>query len=311
VTVRGVSPVSAGPSDGPGNQADERRRLGNTLAGQLGSRREASWIVDHAGPGQAQALADRRSAGEPFQYVLGRWPFRSLDLKVDPRVLVPRPETEQVVEVALRELDRSDHRRRAVTVADGSEADGGPICVDLGTGSGAIALSLAVEAGRRCPGLAVWATDLSDDALAVARENRAELAGVDGRAAARVRVARGSWFDALPGEILGRVDLVVSNPPYVAESEFPGLDPSVRAWEPRVALVAADGAGGVGGLAAIEAVIGGAFPWLSRSGAMVIEIAPTQAEASMAAARRAGFSQVGVERDLTGRLRTLVARRSP
>lgn len=311
MTVPRASPVSADAPEAPGNEADDRRRLVNALAGQLGSRREASWIVDHAGPEQAQALADRRSAGEPLQYVLGRWPFRSLDLKVDPRVLVPRPETEQVVEVALRELACSDHQRRAAAVADGLEANAGPIGVDLGTGSGAIALSVAVEGGRRCPGLAVWATDVSDDALAVARENREGLAGIDAGAAARVRVARGSWFDALPGEILGRVDLVVSNPPYVAESEFPGLDPSVRAWEPRVALVAANGAGGVGGLAAIEAIIEGAIPWLSRSGAMVVEIAPTQAEASMAAARRAGFGQVGVERDLSGRLRALVARRSP
>lgn len=308
--MRGASPVSADAPDGPGNEADDRRRLVTTLAAQLGSRREASWIVDHAGPDQAQALADRRSAGEPLQYVLGRWPFRSLNLKVDPRVLVPRPETEQVVDVALRELAGAHHRRRAVAVPGGLEANVGPICVDLGTGSGAIALSMAAEGGGRCPGLAVWATDVSDDALAVARENREALAGVDAGAAARVRVALGSWFDALPGEILGRVDLVVSNPPYVAESEFPGLDLSVRAWEPRVALVAADGAGGIGGLAAIEAIIDGALPWLSHSGAMVIEIAPTQAEPSMAAAHRAGFGQVGVERDLSGRLRTLVARRS-
>jgi release factor glutamine methyltransferase len=309
--VPGASPVPAHPSDGHYDEAARRRRLVQTLTAQLGSRREASWIIDHAGPEQAQALADRRSAGEPLQYVLGRWPFRSLDLKVDPRVLVPRPETEQVVEVALRELACSEHRRRVAAMAAGLEADVGPICVDLGTGSGAIALSMAVEGGRRCPDLAVWATDVSDDALAVARENREALVGVDAGAAGRVQLAPGWWFDALPCEILGRVDLVVANPPYVAESEFPGLDPSVRGWEPKVALVAANGAGGVGGLASIEAIIDGALRWLSRSGAMVMEIAPTQAEASVVVARRAGFADVGVERDLSGRLRTLVARRSP
>jgi release factor glutamine methyltransferase len=283
------------------------------LAGQLGSRQEALWIVDHGGPAQAQALADRRSAGEPLQYVLGRWPFRELDLVVDPRALIPRPETEQVVEVALRELARADHQRRVTATADGADgmgADAGPICVDLGTGSGAIALSMAAEGGGHLPGLAVWATDVSDDALAVARENLDALARVDAGAAARVRVARGSWFDALPPEILGRVDLVVSNPPYVAESEYPGLEVSVRSWEPKLALVAADGAGGVGGMAAIESIIDRAMPWLSRSGAVVIEIAAGQAEASPEVAARSGFDQVGVERDLSGRLRTLVAGRT-
>jgi methylase of polypeptide subunit release factors len=96
----------------------------------------------------------------------------------------------------------------------------------------------------------------------------------------------------------------------VAESEYPGLDVSVRSWEPKLALVAADGAGGVGGMAAIEAIIEGAIPWLSRSGAVVIEITPGQAEASLEVATRSGFDQVGVERDLSGRLRTLVARRT-
>jgi release factor glutamine methyltransferase len=313
VTVQSSGPVPADALERPETAADDRWRLVNALAGQLGSRQEALWIVDHGGPARAQALADRRSSGEPLQYVLGRWSFRALDLLVDPRVLVPRPETEQVVEVALRELARADSQRHVADMAhgaDGMDADAGPICVDLGTGSGAIALSMATEGGRHCPGLAVWATDVSDDALAVASENLGALARVDAGAAVRVRVAGGSWFDALPPELLGRVDLVVSNPPYVAESEYPGLDVSVRSWEPKLALVAADGAGGVGGMAAIEAIIEGAIPWLSRSGAVVIEIAPGQAEASLEVATRSGFDQVGVERDLSGRLRTLVARRT-
>ena len=317
----GSGPVPVGALEPPTPAADDRWRLVNALAGQLGSRQEARWIVDHGGPAQAQALADRRLAGEPLQYVLGRWPFRALELSVDRRVLIPRPETEQVVEVALRELARADCHRTGTAdgrtgTADGDEwiegmeANAGPICVDFGTGSGAIALSLAIEGGGIRPGLTVWATDVSDDALAVAGANLEALSHVDAGAAARVRIAPGSWFDALPDEILGRVDLVVSNPPYVAESEYPALDVSVRAWEPKLALVAADSAAGVGGMAAVEAVIEGAIPWLRRSGAVVIEIAPGQAEAAVEVATRSGFAQVGVERDLSGRLRTLVARRT-
>ena len=111
----------------------------------------------------------RRIAGEPIQYVLGHWAFRGLDLMVDGRVLIPRPETETVVEVALRELDRLGGRDRPTTV------------VDLGTGSGAIALAVATERVRT----RVWATDSSDEALQVARAN---LAGI-GRSAARVQVS--------------------------------------------------------------------------------------------------------------------------
>src|SRR5690606_38267662 len=138
------------------------------------------------------AMLARRERGEPLQYVMGRWGFRSLDLLVDDRVLIPRPETEVLAGLALDEVRRL----------------GAPIAVDLGTGSGAIALSLAAEQ----PGLEVWGTDASEDALAVARAN---LAGL-GRAATRVRLVAGDWFAALPAELAGRIGVVVSNPPYVA-----------------------------------------------------------------------------------------------
>jgi release factor glutamine methyltransferase len=304
-----------------------------SIAAQLGSVREATWIVEQAatelgrGPDghpedrpagctpdgrldvMARGLADRRAAGEPLQYVLGHWQFRSLELKVDPRVLIPRPETEQVVQVALGQLERMCGGPPAG--ADGGAPAGGPdparVCVDLGTGSGAIALSLAVEGAAGCPKLEIWATDRSGDALAVAGDNLRALSGSDGAAADRVRLVEGSWFDALPPELAGRVDLIVSNPPYVSESEYPRLEPVVRHWEPGGALVAADGAGGVGGMAAIETIIAGARRWLHRSGALVVEIAPSQAEASVEAARRAGFGRVTTERDLAGRQRMLVA----
>jgi release factor glutamine methyltransferase len=289
--------------------ADTWRRLEDVIGGRVGSAREARWIVEHANGDarRARESANRRAAGEPLQYVLGRWPFRSLDLVVDRRALIPRPETEQLVEVALAELgalssDRGDAPGRAQPAL-------GPVCVDLGTGSGAIALSLAVEGGPVAPGLVVWATDASADALAVAGENLAELAGRDPVAAGRVRLLGGRWFDALPPEMAGTIDLLVSNPPYVAESDFPGLDPTVRDWEPHRALVAAPGSSGVGGMADIEAVIVGASRWLRLSGVLVVEIDPSQGAAALDVAGRAGFRRSRTRRDLAGRTRMVVARR--
>ena len=112
---------------------------------------------------------------------------------------------------------------------------------------------------------------------------------------ARVHLTSGSWFAALPGTLAGRVDLVVANPPYVAEDELAGLDPGVRDWEPVSALVAADGATGVGGMADVEAIVAGAPGWLRPGGALVVEIAPHQADAAVDAARRAGFGTVRTE----------------
>ena len=219
----------------------------------------------------------RREQGEPLQYVVGRWGFRRLDLFVDRRVLIPRPETEVVVEEALVEARRLGART----------------AVDLGTGSGAIALSLAVEDVE----LRVWATDASADAVAVARANTAGL----GRPGGRVTVVEGSWFDPLPDELRGVVDLVVSNPPYVAADEE--LPAEVADWEPAAALVA-----GPTGLEAVEAITAEAPVWLGRPGALVVEIAPHQAPDAAALARRSGFTDVEIRPDLTGRDRVLVAR---
>ncbi len=301
-SLSGRAAITPAPQAGVAGTPLER-----SIAERVGSVREARWIVEHTG-GEAQwarALADRRAAGEPLQYVLGRWPFRSLELAVDQRVLIPRPETEQVVEVALAEL-------ASLIVGHGSPDRAvpgtGPVAVDLGTGSGAIALSLAVEGGEVAPGLVVWATDASADALEVAAWNRDELARWDPEAAGRVRLSAGRWFDALPAEVAGTVDLLVSNPPYVAEAEFARLDPTVSRWEPRDALVAAD-AGGVGGMADIEAVVAGAPHWLRPAGALVVEIDPAQADATLDAVHRAGFARSGTAQDLAGRVRMVVARR--
>ncbi|HEY5108112.1 MAG TPA: peptide chain release factor N(5)-glutamine methyltransferase [Acidimicrobiales bacterium] len=290
------------------------------VTARIGSSREAGWIVDHATAAAgdstsvrdaASALAERRATGEPLQYVLGTWAFRSLELAVDRRVLIPRPETEQVVEVALGELARIagariEGGRTGDQASTGAQA---LVCVDLGTGSGAIALALAAEGGSSGLPLEVWATDVSPDALDVARANRDTLAVTDPEAAGRVTLAEGSWFDALPDRLARRVDLVVSNPPYVAEAEYDDLEPTVREWEPRSALVAPRGRSGVAGLADVEAVVAGAGAWLARSGALVVELAPSQAYGAIDAARRAGFRRVGTARDLAGRLRMLVAER--
>jgi release factor glutamine methyltransferase len=248
---------------------------------RLGSAAEARWVARYVAPAEREALVDRRLAGEPLQYLLGEWAFRTLTLAVDPRALIPRPETEQVVEAALAVL-RFVRR---------------PVVVDLGTGTGAIALSVAAEV----PTAEVWATDDDPAALELAAENRA-------RTKLPVALRRGRWYGALPDDLHGRVDLVISNPPYVSEAEWPGLDPEVRR-EPRRALVAGAGSDGTPGLADIEVVLGEAPAWLRPRGVVVVEMAPHQAQAAVAAARAAGFSDVRVERDLAGRDRAVVARR--
>ena len=227
-----------------------------------------------------EGMVERRRGGEPLQYVLGVWSFRQLELVVDRRVLIPRPETEMVVEVALEEL------RRLAAVR--------PLAVDLGTGSGAIAISLALE----MPRARVWGTDRSEEALAVARAN---LSGMGASVATRVRLSAGDWFAALPPNLAGQVDLIVANPPYVgAEEELPA---EVADWEPAGALVA-----GPTGLEAVADILNGAPAWLGRPGVVVLEIAPHQGGIAVELAEAAGFSAVDVRPDLAGRARALVGR---
>ena len=273
---------------------------------RLGDRRTAQWFVEDASGSSWQAALDepvpaiareaflsmlgRREAGEPVQYVLGHWAFRKLDLLVDGRVLIPRPETEVVVEVALAELALV-----APADAEGPHA----VVVDLGTGSGAIALSMATER----PDVEVWATDMSREALAVASAN---LAGLGSQAVGRVRLVQGSWWCALPLELRRSVTLVVANPPYVADGEVAHLPEEVSRWEPRQALVA-----GPTGLEALEAIVSEAPSWLAGRSALVAEIAPHQSGAAKSLALSAGFSDVAVRNDLAGRERVLVARSVP
>lgn len=260
---------------------------------------EVRWMVEQAtgrsGPEQVAALdvevtareakamgamLSRRAAGEPLQHVLGRWGFRGLDLMVDSRVLIPRPETEVVAGHALDAL-----------VSLGRPA----VAVDLGTGSGAIALSIAAELW---PHVEMWATDRSPDALAVARAN---LAGL-GRRAAVVRLVEGDWFAALPEELRGAVDVVVSNPPYVAAGDV--LPDEVARWEPHEALVP-----GPTGLEAIEVIVADAPGWLAPGGVLVLEIGETQSVAVVSMVEEAGLVDVVVHQDLAGRDRAVTARR--
>ena len=232
------------------------------------------------------SMLARRCEGEPLQYVLGSWGFRTLDLMVDRRVLIPRPETEVVAGWAVDET-----ARLAAGAGRGREV----VVVDLGTGSGAIALSVAVE----CPQARVFATDVSSDALAVARAN---LAGV-GRAAIRVSLHEGDWYEALPGALRGSVDVVVSNPPYIGTSEE--LPPVVADWEPPVALWS-----GPAGHEAVEQVIGGASQWLKPGGSLVMEAASHRAHATAHMAEEAGFTGLRVEQDLAGLDRVVIGHRS-
>ncbi|HSZ37278.1 MAG TPA: peptide chain release factor N(5)-glutamine methyltransferase [Acidimicrobiales bacterium] len=282
---------------------DEALGLGLTL----GHPNPPTTPLDDAVVSAARAMASRRAAGEPLQYVFGHWPFRRLNLFVDPRVLIPRPETEQVVEVALAEA-----RLLAASAADAGDRVGrGPklVVVDAGTGSGAIALSLATELGG---GLVaeVWATDASTDALAVAESNLEVVRRSLPAAAAGLpptTLAHGNWLEPLPARLRGGVDVVVSNPPYVAEAEYEELSDEVR-LEPRGALVAGAASDGTAGPADVETVLREAPPWLRDPGAVVIEIAPHQAEAAAALASELGYAETRVDQDLAGRPRALVAR---
>jgi release factor glutamine methyltransferase len=220
-------------------------------------------------------LIARRAKREPVAYILGRWGFRGLDLDVDPRVLVPRPETELVV-------------GRCLELVAGAAA---PAMLDVGTGSGAIALALASE----LPEARVTACDVSEDALAVARANGERL-GID------VEWVASDLFAGL-GE--RRFDLVVSNPPYVAEGELAGLAPEVRDWEPRGATVA-----GRTGLEVIERLAAEARVALEPGGAVVLEVGAGQAGAAGRLLEEAGITDIGCERDHAGIERIVWGRRA-
>ena len=244
------------------------------VADVLGTTRSALYVPDgrlsEEQVRRLESLLDRRRAREPLAYILGEWGFRRLTLAVDPRVLIPRPETEIVVERCLELLRRI----------------GAPRVLDVGTGSGAIALAIADEH----PGARVCAVDKSEDALAVARAN-AERTGLRHR----IRL--------LPGDLLAWIDepydLVVSNPPYVEPDEFARLQPEIREWEPQGALVGR----GIG-----EELARDARQALKPGGSLVLECGDGQAPALAAELSRLGYEGVRTTRDLAGKERVVEGR---
>jgi len=223
---------------------------------------------------------ERRSSGVPFAYAVGRTGFRTLDLKLDPRALIPRPETEGLVDLVLGHLRATCNVQRGTWGA----------VADIGTGCGCIALALAVEGAFE----RVIAVERSADAAALARENVALV-----RPPVPVEVREGDLLTPLAGQ---RYRAIVSNPPYLTEAEHAELDPAVRLFEPREALVS-----GVDGLTATRALLAGARALLAPDGFVALEIDERRADAVRALALRHDWSRVAVYDDLFGRPRFLLA----
>jgi release factor glutamine methyltransferase len=269
-------------------------------SGLPGSRREATMLwaaVSGAGtkPGdvwlqrdqepaaelleQFRHAVEQRSSGVPFAYAVGRTGFRTLDLKLDARALIPRPETEGLVDLVLREVGKGDTGKGK-----------GGLAADIGTGCGCIALALAVEGRFE----RVIAVERSAEAAALARENVALV-----RPAAPVEVREGDLLAPLAGQ---RCRAIVSNPPYLTEAEYLSLDPTVRLFEPRDALVS-----GTDGLAATRALLAGARGVLEPRGLLALEVDERRAQRVAALARELAWSRVTVYDDLFGRPRYVLA----
>ena len=229
-----------------------------------------------------ESWVDRRLAGEPVQYITGLAAFRDLDLIVTPDVLVPRPETEGLVEQVLAVL----HEERGRWPR--------PRVLDLGTGSGAIALAIAAE----WPSAVVTATDVSRGALAIARRNAESLDLAD-----RVRFLEGEWFEPVGRE--ERFEVVISNPPYISERERASLPREVRDYEPDLSLFS-----GENGLTALWAIVETAPAYLEEDGLLALELAEARAVEVLSWFREGdSWRSAEVVKDLGGRPRVLVARR--
>jgi release factor glutamine methyltransferase len=227
-----------------------------------------------------QQLLDRRAAREPLAYITGHKEFWSLDFIVTPAVLIPRPETELLVELAL-DCARELLRREPIKI------------LDIGTGSGAIAVSLA----KHLPESTIWAVDVSTAALGIAEAN-AKRHGVD----KRVEFLCGDLFDALD-EAEAKFDVIVSNPPYIRHAELSGLAPEIRDWEPLTALD-----GGADGLGYYRSIIRAAPGHLNDDGRMMLEIGSDMAEPVIALIALAGcFAPANVHRDYAGHDRVVAA----
>jgi len=261
----------------------EARTLWAAVAG-AGVKPGDVWLGrDRAAPPDVarrfRRAVERRANGMPFGYAVGRVAFRSLELNLDPRALIPRPETEGLVELVLRETGKRDA---------GCGMRG--VVADIGTGCGCIALSLAVEGDFE----RVIAVERSGDAAALACENVALV-----QPPVPVEVREGDLLAPLAGE---RYRAIVSNPPYLTEAEYASLDPAVRLFEPREALVS-----GADGLTATRALLAGARALLEPGGFVALEVDERRAGAVRALALRHDWSRVAVYDDLFGRPRFLLA----
>lgn len=278
MTASGDRPLT--PQEALGDRSLARNEALLLLACASGRTRESLLAAPEIClPGAAaeryRALRDRRVAGEPIAYLIGHREFHGRRFAVDPRVLIPRPETELLIELAIAKLAR------------------GPAHIlDLGTGSGVIAVTLALEIRDA----QVTGADVSHDALDVARANAAALQ-------ACVDWQLGSWFDALPDRSR-RFDLIVSNPPYVAAGDRHLGEGDLR-FEPAVALTDGDD-----GLSALRTIVAGAPAWLAPDGWLMVEHGHDQAATVRALFDAGGLIDVTSVRDLAGIERTTVGRRA-
>ncbi len=257
-----------------GLPAHEADRLLEAATGRDRTSLYRDDTLDNAGAARFGELADRRRSGEPLQYIEGTSQFGSIEVAVDPRVLIPRPETEQLWELVTQLL-----------------ADRPPrIVVDLGTGSGNLAIALK----QSFPDAKVHAVDVSAASLEVARDNVATVG-------AHVALYHGDLFAPLPSDIRGRVDLVISNPPYIATGEHSALPPEVRDHEPAVALFA-----GPDGLSVLRRIVARAPDWLAAGGLLACEIGEGQRAALL---DMAADLKPEIIKDLAGSDRFLIAQK--
>jgi release factor glutamine methyltransferase len=254
----------------PSPRVDAEFLVGHVVGGTRTDVYRADGELSDEQLDRLRSFVDRRRAREPLAYVLGEWGFRRLTLKLDPRVLIPRPETEVLVERCLVHLDGVAEAR----------------VLDVGVGSGAVALAIAEEH----PGACVLAVDRSLEALAVAEENlgRASING-------RVELRHGDLLAGMPGPF----DVVVSNPPYVPPEDFETLQPEIRLYEPREALVGT----GVG-----QEIASGARSVLAPGGWLLLECGDSQADGLAVELERLGYAEVAKTRDLADRDRIVEGR---
>jgi release factor glutamine methyltransferase len=275
------------------------------LAKALGIDRARLLLLDRdALPEEAgrrfEGFLERRLGGECTAYILGHKEFRGLDFLVNPAVLVPRPDTETLVEAALEAIRRRSAKTAAETPAGKpAETPTRPRILDLCTGSGAVAIALKHES----PGLELWAADISGRALETAKTNAARLLGVESPAGTEepghggIRFVESDLFARIPG----RFHLIVSNPPYIPGGEIETLAPEVRR-EPRLALD-----GGRDGLDLIRPLVAEAPEHLYPGGGLLIEADPRQMAALSLLLEKNGFKDIQIYRDLAGRERVIGA----